>query len=524
MVADGARLPGALPMFVDARTVPDGSRVDADVCIIGAGAAGITVARELRAGPWRVALLESGGFAPDAVTQSLSAGSAPDQSYFPLDESRTRCFGGTTHQWAGECRPLEPLDFEERDWVPESGWPFRFGDLLPFYERAQSMCELGPFAYDAADWRSLGARLLALDAERVLTRTVHYSPPTRFGRTYRAEIGRAENVVAYLGANVVELETPAPPTRVSGVRVATVAGSAFRVTARIVVLAAGGIENARLLLMSNRVQTAGLGNGRDVVGRYFMEHLYLDRAATIDAPRGRIDELYTFGHRVAGRRVRGLLALAPQVQQRERLTNVCAVVDEDPPRVAPLSWGSLLDAVRDGRMRERVRAYVRTRTQRRVRAARRDGSADLHLVKHVMEQAPNRESRVVLGPDKDRLGCPRVVLHWRLGALDKRTAHRAHEILAEDLERSGIGRLASAIGREIDPWPSALRGGRHHMGTTRMHADPRRGVVDADGRVHGIANVYVAGSSVFPTVGSANPTLTIVALALRLADHVRRRL
>ncbi len=511
-------------MFVDARTVPDGSRVEADVCIIGAGAAGITVARALRAGPWRVALLESGGFSPDAVTQSLSAGSAPDQPYFPLDESRTRCFGGTTHQWTGECRPLEALDFEERDWVPGSGWPFRFVDLLPFYQRAQSLCELGPFTYDAADWPGMSARLLALDDERVLTRTLHYSPPTRFGRTYRAEIGRAGTVVAYLGANVVQLETPAPPTRVTGVRVATLSGSAFRVAARLVVLAAGGIENARLLLMSNEVQAAGLGNDHDVVGRYFMEHLYLDRAATIEAPQGRIDELYTFGHRVARRRVRGILALAPQIQRRERLTNVCAVVDEDPPRFAPPSWGSLLDALRDGRVIERARTFVRNSTERRARGARRDRSTDLHLVKHVMEQAPNPESRVVLGPDTDRLGCPRVILRWRLGALDKHTAHRAHEILAEELERNGIGRFASTIGRESDPWPSTLRGGRHHMGTTRMHPDPRHGVVDADGRVHGMANLYVAGSSVFPTSGTANPTLTIVALALRLADHLRRRL
>jgi choline dehydrogenase-like flavoprotein len=141
-----------------------------------------------------------------------------------------------------------------------------------------------------------------------------------------------------------------------------------------------------------------------------------------------------------------------------------------------------------------------------------------------MEQAPNPESRIVLGPDRDQVGCPRVVLRWRLTAIDKSTAHRAHEILEEDLGRAGIGHLRSALGKAGDPWPSTLRGARHHMGTTRMHTDPRRGVVDADCRVHGIANLYIAGSSVFPTSGSANPTLTVVALALRLAEHVRHRL
>jgi choline dehydrogenase-like flavoprotein len=519
-------------MFVDARTVPDGSLVEVDVCIVGAGAAGITIARELRGAPLRVALLESGWLTPDAVTQSLYAGSAPEQPYFPLDAARTRCFGGTTNEWAGECRPLDALDFEERDWVPASGWPFRLGDLRPFYERAQSVCQLGRFDYAAADRHGEGVRSLALDGGRILTRTIHHSPPTRFGETYRVEIRRAANVVAYLRANVVDLETPTPPTQVSAVRVACLSGTRFRVAARIFILATGGIENARLLLMSNRVQSAGLGNGHDLVGRYFMEHLYLDRAATIVARKGRIGDFYTFGHWFGGRRVRGILGLAPEVQRRERLTNYCAVLDEDPPRLAPISWRSLLNALRHGRVTERVRAYLQTGIEHhggRTAAARPDGaphdpSTRLYLVKNVMEQAPNPESRVVLDRDKDQLGCPRVELRWRLCALDKRTAHRAHQILAEDLARSGIGSLESALGRENDPWPPALRGARHHMGTTRMHPDPRRGIVDADGRVHGIANLYVAGSSVFPTSGSANPTLTIVALALRLAEHVRQEL
>jgi choline dehydrogenase-like flavoprotein len=139
-----------------------------------------------------------------------------------------------------------------------------------------------------------------------------------------------------------------------------------------------------------------------------------------------------------------------------------------------------------------------------------------------MEQAPNPESRVVLSQDRDRLGCPRVELRWRLSAIDKRTAHRAHEIMREEFWRAGLGGFQSSLGMEGNPWPSGLRGARHHMGTTRMHADPRRGVVDADARVHGIANLYVAGSSVFVTSGAANPTLTIIALALRLAAHVTR--
>lgn len=412
---------------------------------------------------------------------------------------------------------------------PDSGWPFGLTHLLPFYERAQAVCQLGPFAYTAADWSSEGVRPIAFQGDRVLSHAVHYSPPTRFGAVYREEIRKASNIIAYLGANVIDLDTPKPPARVSGVRIACLAGSTFRVKARAFILAAGGVENARLLLLSNKVQPAGLGNTYDQVGRYFMEHLYLDRAATILAPEGSISEFYTSGHWSKGRRVRGILGLSPEVQRNEMLTNYCAVVeDESLPRPIAL-WRSLLQAVRRrrlpaGAMTRLRHAANRIATAAATRMSRTEPFGRRYLVKNVMEQAPNTESRVVLSHERDRLGCPRVALQWSLTAIDKRTMHRAHEILDEELRRAAVGHLHSALGREGDPWPSGLRGARHHMGTTRMHPDPRRGVVDANGRVHGIANLYVAGSSVFPTSGSANPTLTVVALALRLAEQINHSL
>lgn len=497
--------------------------------MVGAGAAGITIAHELRTGPLRVVVLESGGFTPDDVTQSLYAGASTAQPYYPLADpmTRTRCFGGSTHVWMGECRPLDALDFARREWVPDSGWPFTRADLQPFYERAHARCQLGRFAYDAVDWDRDGVRPIALDPERVRTAVFHYSPPTRFGDVYRADLERATNVTVFLNANAVDLETPAPPEHVRAVRVACLSGTGFRVRARAFVLAGGGIENARLLLLSNTVQTAGLGNGHDLVRRYFMEHLYLDRAASILAHRERISDLYTRGHEGDGHRIRGILGLAPTVQRRERLTNYCAVLEDDSLRTAIQAVSTTL---RHGRLRStgvagyvrNTLGYARSLAGARLRPTRRAPRYRLYLVKNVMEQAPNAESRVVLGNDKDRLGCPRVELRWHLSTLDKHTVHRAHALLAEELRRAGVGRLMSAMGAEEDAWPRRLRGARHHMGTTRMHPDPRRGVVDADGRVHGIGNLYVAGSSVFPTSGAANPTLTIVALAIRLADHLER--
>lgn len=503
-------------MFVDARTLPDGFVAEADVCIVGAGAAGITIARELAARPLRVALLESGWLEPDAATQSLYAGEVVERPYFALDASRSRYFGGTTNAWSGECRPLDAIDFEARDWVPHSGWPFGLEHLQPFYDRARSVCQLDPPAE---------VRPIALQGDRVRCHSLHMSPPTRFGAVYREEIARARNVIAYLGANVVGLDTADPPTAVRAVRVACLAGNRFLLKARVFVLATGGVENARLLLLSSEVQRAGLGNGHDQVGRYFMEHLYLDRAATIVAREGAIDDVYTLGRRARGGRVRGILALDPEVQRAERLTNFAAVLDEDSLRPGALAR-ALLAAVRRRRLSPGARARLRRACARILPArpgeGRRPPPDRRYVVKNAMEQAPNPDSRVVLAGERDGLGCPRVSLRWSLSPIDKRTMHRAHEILDEELRRAAVGRLHTAQGSAADPWPAHLRGARHHIGTTRMHPDPRRGVVDASCRVHGIANLFVAGSSVFPTSGSANPTLTIVALALRLADHLPR--
>ena len=514
-------------MFVDARTLPDGFLADAQVCIVGAGAAGITIARELTRRRRHVALLESGWLSPDPVTQSLYAGEIRHQPYFALDSARNRYFGGTTNEWAGECRPLAALDFETRDWVPDSGWPFPLARLLPYYERAHPVCQLGRFADTAADGHDGDGRLGALTGTRVRTEVLHYSAPTRFGEVYRGDIENASDVWCYLGANAVELETPTPATRVRAVRAACLAGKTFRVRARIFILATGGIENARLLLLSDRAQPAGLGNAYDIVGRYFMEHLYVDRAASILAADGSISDFYTVGRQTGDGRVRGILALAPELQRAERLTHFCTVIHvaSNEPRVA--LWPALVRAVRRRRLPASAMAHLRRMAQHVLsrsvkRAPRSDGARPRYLFKTAMEQAPNRESRIVLSHERDPLGCRRVALHWSLTTLDRRTLHRAHEVLGEELTRAGIGSLDVALGPEQGPWPPGLRGARHHMGTTRMHPDPRRGVVDGDCRVHGLGNLYVAGSSVFPASGAANPTLTIVALAIRLAEHVDR--
>ena len=476
-------------MFVDARDVPDGTTVAADVCIVGSGAAGITLARELSSPTRRVVLLESGFTEPDVTTQALYDGESRGLPYFGLGDetTRTRQFGGSTNQWNGECRPLTADDFVSRSWVPESGWPLTLEQLLPFYERAQAVCELGTYAYTADDPRLDGT---------IEPTIIQFSAPTRFGPVTHDAFARSVDTTVYLGANVVEL-TPVPSGRaVDHLVVASLSGRSFVARANVFVLATGGIENARLLLVSDRVVRGGIGNTHDLVGRCFMEHLYLDQAATVEVDRS-FAARYAYDQPAGTGRVRSVLTLSEATRRREELSGSTFVLGA---MATPNGWVA--------------------RARRRVRRAVARSSTRL-AVKHIQEQVPNPDSRVVLARDRDPLGSRRADLEWRVSPFDKVAAVRAHVILDRALRTAGVGRVVTSRLDDGPDWPADLRGARHHMGTTRMHREPTRGVVDADGRVHGVANLYIAGSSVFPTSGTANPTLTIVALALRLADNLK---
>ena len=259
-------------MFVDAHEVPEGTILDTDICIIGAGAAGITLAREFIDAPFRTSLLESGGLEYDAATQELYRGRNVGRKYFELDACRLRYFGGTTNHWGGYCRPLNAIDFEEHSWAPYSGWPFGLEELLPYYHRAQNVCELGEYGYDNVYLQDhAGGELFPLNEGQMVTEVIQIAP-TRFGQVYRPTIKAAANVTSYLNANVTNAEAGETQNEITRLRVATLNGRRFWITAKYYILAAGGIENARLLLVSNETRTAGLGNENDLVGRFFMDH------------------------------------------------------------------------------------------------------------------------------------------------------------------------------------------------------------------------------------------------------------
>jgi choline dehydrogenase-like flavoprotein len=510
-------------MHIDARTLDDGAVLEGDICIVGAGAAGISMALEWIDTPYRVLLLEGGGFEVETEMQDLYDGETTGQRYFPLQSSRLHYFGGTTGHWAGFCAPFDALDFEPRPWVPHSGWPLRRADLDPFYARAQPLLELGPYNYDAAYWEDPDAGLvrMPLDADRVWTKIWQFSPPTRFGTHYRDAIVNAPNIHLYTHANVCNIEANEPAAQVERLDVRTLTGKTHAVRARCYVLACGAIQNARLLLASNGQAPAGLGNDHDLVGRYFTEHLEVNSAYLLMPAPGPM-QLYLLNFFETP--ARGELALTASLQEELRISNGTVSLL---PRTLTEGTPAWIDQFTDDARESIQRWDAMERAYKAGTLAKTDPSRYReYLLFTRLEQAPNPDSRVTLSSERDALGVPRAHLHWQLSDLDHRSIRAMYEVLGHEMGRTGLGRvqLMDWLRGDDPAWPSILGGGWHHMCTTRMSEDPRTGVVDADGKVHGISNLYVAGSATFATGGAANPTLTLVALTLRLSDHLKRRL
>jgi choline dehydrogenase-like flavoprotein len=532
-------------MLRDGRAIPENELVETDLCIIGAGPAGISIAREFVGSRLRVCLLESGAVRPSRAAQRLNDGRIVGYGYYPLASTRARAFGGSSAHWWHQADddgrpylwrsgPLDPVDFDSRPGIAHTGWPFRREVLIPFYERAQRICQLGPFEYGVEDWEDPEARpRFPLRGEEFVTKILQYGNRTFVD--YLEELARAQNVTTILNSTVCELLTAENPSMIDEVTVRVEAGKAFRLKARAYVLAAGAIENARLLLVSNKTHTAGLGNANDLVGRFFMERLSVRSGVIVPTDSGLLQRsrLYKI-HSARGAHIQGALRLNEKLTRSEGLLSAAIFVL--PAQKAFTSEGvrslvALYRAVRRRRLPRDLLGHAKNvagdlddiaLTVYRRGIARGSANDEVFILRVQAEQSPNPSSRVTLDDARDAFGLRKVKLDWRLTEFDRWSIRRTQDMFDLELRRAKLGRLERKLGEE-DP-PALFQGAFHHMGTTRMHREASRGVVDADCRVHGLANLFVAGSSVFPTAGSVNPTLTLVALAVRLADHLKDEL
>ncbi len=531
-------------MIEDARSLSSRELIDADILIIGGGAAGISLALNFIGKNLKVVILESGGLTYERQTQALYRGNNVGLRYEPLDLCRVRVFGGSTdkHGWAGWCKIFRESDFETRDWVAHSGWPISKTVLEPYYRKALKNVMLPPDLEKLSEKEAQAEDNLPLNGDCVNDPAALSTAP-HLSETFQDIIKASQNIRVILHANVTRIETDFDGRTVTAVQFETLTHQHFCIEPRFTVIAAGGIETARLMLISDQTVKPGLGNVSGWVGRCFMDHpryAWGQISAVSDPSRLlRYDPTHGVGQRRYGVPPAGApplfgagIALSDAALRRERTLG-------SRTWILPVAYQGERDGGRELRdvvlwaTRHRIPSDIVLRTRKIIGDVPNAAAAVLahlrsivgrsarwHFVT-ILEPEPNPDSRVLLDSKTDRFGLRRVKLDWRLTPLAQHTLQVTQRLIVKDLQSRGIGCLVEGQGGPLANQKfEEPRWVWHHMGTARMSENPGQGVVDVNCKVHGMNNLYVAGSSVFPTCANDMPTLTLMALAFRLADHL----
>ncbi|GAC1621778.1 MAG: GMC family oxidoreductase [Nevskia sp.] len=548
--------------MLDARDLPDGQRLTTDLCIVGAGAAGITMTAEFVGTGIDVLVLESGDLRPHRDTQDLNAGTVVDERLHDAPERhRRRQFGGSLNERESRCAPLAPIDFEARAYMPNSGWPFGPEVLAPYYPRALALYESDESRRSYERDRDILRKPLieGFDDGHFSTETLdRYGPCESLGQHHDRLLRTAGNVCVMLNATATRLQLDATGSRVESLIFRTLTGKSMTVKATRFVIAAGAFETARLLLANRDVHRHGIGNDHDNVGRYYMCHV-AGTAGTLTVTRPRSAVHHGYVLTPDGVYARRRFALTAVAQRELKIGNFIARLHfanlNNPAHRSGILSGLYLakafiryeysKRLHDAQPRTlknwllHVRNVVldpfdtlaflwhwltkRTLAKRKFPSVVIPSRANRFSLDFHAEQQPTRDSRITLIDDKkDALGLPQIRVDWRYTDWDIETVTKALALLKDELARSGCGRLdyeAATLREDVMRYGAY---GGHHLGTARMGADPATSVVDADCRVHGVPNLSIAGAAVFPTSSQANAQLTVVALALRLAARLAR--
>ncbi|MVM35510.1 hypothetical protein GO755_36150 [Spirosoma sp. HMF4905] len=553
-------------MIVTKNNFQSGQTLTADICIIGSGPAAISMALSLDSLRRTIIIVAGGAWSETVDNQDLNRGVvATPGSHEPLEENRRRQFGGTSAAWGGRCIPFDPIDFKKRSWVPDSGWPFPYETLEPYYRKAASLCQIGDSTFNAhAAFPDNPREIIAgLDStDFVSNHLERWSPPINFAKAYRTELDRSLAIQVLLDAHVLKINMVDNSDQVSSVAVA-VDGFQISIEATTFVLAAGGIENPRLLLASHNKQfPTGMGNLHDNVGRYYMAHLsgiyaeinpanrdslladferdpegvYCRRRWWIPEEAQKAHKLLnsifflylshsTEGHRdllFSARFVsKGLLSIASQKSVRNAVRKARLVFPDLKEHLINMGTKSF------SQLPNLFRLGMKRLAKRRLPYLLPAMNSKYWGLYFQTEQIPNRESRVFLSTSKtDAFGVPRAEVSIAFLEADVESVVLAHNLFVENFRRKNLGEVLyseAGLRAYIAESMRSFNSGAHHIGTTRMSDDPRTGVVDRNAKVYGLSNLYIAGSSVFPTGGHANPTFTIIAHALLLADHLKTK-
>lgn len=526
---------------IDAYRLSDSNEVNTDICIIGAGVAGITMATEFVDQSQEICLLESGKFLPNEEVQALYD---IENIGYPVREnfmSRARYFGGSSNLWPGRCMLLNEADLQKKDWVANSGWPISYSELNRYYQKAAKILRLPSFVtFDPFFWEntfSAQEKALLQDGSFKPNVAMWAKKPLRFGKAFYSKIKNSRNVTVYLNLNATEIRLSDSGSSVNGVMASCLNGKKISIKAQKYILACGGLENARLLLVSRNQHRYGVGNRFGVVGRYYMDHPRVV-CGRVHLHKG-FDLRRLLGIPISKGKIQFGIGLSQDIQKREELLNNYISLERNFAELTQETYHTIVKFgkrfLRKGYAGNRLDFFSSTIADipdliyllapreimphflYRCSAALPKKKKDLIVVNYC-EQEPDPASRVMLSARRDRLDMNLLTLNWRIGQKEKISLIRLQELFADFLRKNNMGFLDNCLNGEDD---LQFTDASHHIGTTRMSADPRKGVTDKNCRVFGLNNLFIAGSSVFPTSGHANPTLTIVAMALRLADFLK---
>ncbi len=521
-------------MIADIQEFAKDTVLRADVCVIGSGAAGITLAREFLGTKHSVIVLEAGGHRREEASQDPYRSVLTGLQHGGIHQGRVRTVGGATTLWAGQALPLFDIDFAKRDWVPYSGWPIDRTTLAPFYRRAEDVMQIPHVTNDERSWPA-DARV-SYSADFIGYFSQFTSTPS-FAQKYRDALAGAPNIRLLTHANVTALEANAQASSLDQVEVRSIEGHRLFVRARFFIVCAGGIESARLLLASTSVEGNGIGNARDLVGRFFGDHLGV-AVPVKPLEKKRFDTAYNSA-RKNNIRYSVKIVASEALQQKRRMLHVGAEIfypsgGDNPVTAAkdllkivrqPRRYGALPGAL--ARVARRPHSIVAALYRFYAHGTPPSVGSTTPYLGIGGEQQPNPESRVTLSEEVDVLGMRRSALHWRLTENDSRSMMSYAEALAAEWKHLGIAWVDpdqfQMLGRENGDHGGYVDA-NHHMGTTRMGTDLATSVVDPDCQVHGYDNLYIGSSSVFPTGGFSNPTLTVLALCLRIGDRLKEQL
>ncbi len=499
------------------------------ICIVGAGAAGICLAVELSRQGKRVMVLEGGGREIEDAAQEPYRSEVVGHVHRGIHTGRFRAHGGTTTRWGGQIYELNREDFERREWIPASGWPFSHSELEPYYRRALDFEGLANVVHnDAEVWKSLGlAEPSFPELQSYLTR---WCPEPNFARLHARTLEAAENLQVWLHANAVELLLENETVR--ALRVCTQQGTEILVHADHFVFCMGTIECVRFFLQPR----AGAlpWNRSGLLGRHFQDHVDANAARVIPRNRHQFAELFD-NIFLRGFKYHPKLRLLPAEQRRALVLNCAATMsfssDVDEALAATKTTAKHLlrgrfselntaDVLRSARhtpllVRQAARYALRHRVYN-------PASAGIRLRVHC-EQRPDGESSITLSSERDSLGLLRARLDWRISDLELETIRAFAETATNSLASIADIQPDAALINTDPAFLERCDDSNHHMGGMRMAASASDGVVTPNLLLHGTSNVYVCSGAVFPSSGFSNPTHTVLALSIRLADLLARQ-